>query len=242
MTNRLVYSRKKNEHEAVMNFAKTVLISIILLTSNLSLSAIVGEKPLIPLAISGFLPASGTMGAIVTITGTDFDTTPAGNIVKLNDLQAYVINATSTQLQVTIPEGAYSGKFSVTVNGSSVESSANFTVLDFANLFTVRGLYVQFDDRAVSWGYYTGQVIHVLNNSQPSLGHTVAEEVNLQLDEMKKIGVNTIVLEIRTTTPGWTGGFEYPDCNLHEVLGFAYPFPAGQEIANLRTLFDLIHN
>jgi hypothetical protein len=134
------------------------------------------------------------------------------------------------------------GKISLTIGENTATSTADFTVTDFENKFVVRGLNVQFDDRGFINGYYTGQVIHDLNNYESSLGHTVAEEVSLQLDEMKKIGVNTICLELRTTDPGWTGGFDYPACNLHVVLGFEYPFPTQTEITNLRALFDLIHN
>ncbi len=83
----------------------------------------------IPLSISSFSPASGKAGSTVTITGTGFSTTPSENIVKVNSETATVTSATSTQLTVTIPEGASTGKISVDVNGISVLSSADFVIL-----------------------------------------------------------------------------------------------------------------
>lgn len=196
----------------------------------------------IPPAITGFTPKNGTMGSPITLTGTDFNTEISGNTVRINDLIAVVTNASATELKIIVPEGAMTGKISLTSGGTTTTTADNFTVTDFENKFVVRGLCVQFDDRGFINGYYTGQVIKDLNTFESSLGHTVAEEVSLQLDEMKKIGVNTITFELRTTDPGWTGGFEYPACNLHVVLGCEYPFPTQTEITNLRALFDLINN
>ena len=87
------------------------------------------------------------MGTVVTISGTNFSTTPAGNTVKLNDLPAIVTIAQSTQLQVTVPEGARTGKFSVMVNASTAVAGADFAVLDFTDQLLVRGLFVTFERR-----------------------------------------------------------------------------------------------
>ncbi|MCX6322508.1 MAG: IPT/TIG domain-containing protein [Bacteroidia bacterium] len=195
----------------------------------------------IPPTITGFTPKNGTMGSQITITGTHFKTEISGNTVKINDLVVVVTNASDGELNVIVPEGAITGKISLTIGETTTTTTDDFTVTDFENRFVVRGLYVQFDRRGVQSGYYTGQVIKDLNNFESSLGHTVADEVRLQLDEMKKIGVNTIVLELRTSEPGWTGSFDYPVCNLHEVLGLTYPVPTQSEIINLLALFDIIH-
>lgn len=53
--------------------------------------------------VTSISPSSGTAGTQVTITGTDFNTTPANNIVTFNGVAATVISATATTLVVTAP-------------------------------------------------------------------------------------------------------------------------------------------
>ncbi len=197
---------------------------------------------IIPPAISGFTPKSGTMGSQITLTGTNFNLVSSGNLVRINNQIATVINSSPTELKIIVPEGACTGKISLTIGETTTTTMDNFTVSDFENKFDVRGLYVQFDRRNASAGYYTGQVIRDFNNFESSLGHTVAEEVSLQLDEMKKIGVNTIVLELRASDPYWGDGYYYPSCYVHEALGLNYPVPAYSEITNLVALFDLVND
>lgn len=82
------------------------------------------------LAVSSFLPTSGPVGTSVVITGTKFDTTPANNTVLFNTTPATVTAATATSLTVTVPAGATSGVISVTTAGSTVKSTASFTISD----------------------------------------------------------------------------------------------------------------
>lgn len=202
------------------------------------------EPPVVILkpSITGFAPKSGTMGSQITLSGTNFNTVISGNTVKLNELIATVTSASANELTLIVPEGANTGKISLTSGETTSISTDNFTVTDFEKTFVVKGLYVEFDRRGISGGYYTGQLVKELNTLEPSLGHTVADEVNLQLDEMKKLGVNTIVLELRTSDPNWNGGFEYPTCNIHVASGLNYPVPTPTELSNLIELFDLVYN
>ena len=193
-------------------------------------------------SINDFTPKSGTMGSQITLSGANFNTVIADNTVKLNELTAVVTSATSSELKFIVPEGATTGKISLNSRGSNIISTDNFNVTDFDKTFVVKGLYVEFERRGITGGYYTGQLVKELNTFEPTLGHTVADEVNLQLDEMKKLGVNTIVLELRTSDPNWNGGFEFPTCNIHVASGLNYPDPTPTELSNLLELFDLIFN
>ncbi len=56
--------------------------------------------------ISSFTPISGAPGTVVTLTGTNFNTTAANNIVKIGATKATVSAATATSLTVTVPAGA----------------------------------------------------------------------------------------------------------------------------------------
>jgi uncharacterized repeat protein (TIGR01451 family) len=192
--------------------------------------------------ITGFTPKSGTMGINITITGKNFSSIPRNNVVKFNGIKAKVLNASSAQLQATVPEGANTGKVSVTVNGYTAVSNEDFTVVDFPDPLAIKGLWVQFERRGWSSSYWNGEVIKELNNFDDVVGHTVATEIELQLDEMKKMGVNTITMDLRATDSYYSGDYIPPDCNVPPTLGFLYPTPTPEELSNLLSFFNLVHN
>ena len=67
---------------------------------------------------------------MVVITGTNFSSTAANNVVKFGgNAVAEIIDATSTELVVEVPEAAITGAISVTVNGSTATTANNFTIL-----------------------------------------------------------------------------------------------------------------
>jgi len=87
-------------------------------------------------SIASFTPISGPIGTMVTITGTNFDTTPANNIVMFNGTAATVTASTSTSITATVPSGATTGPISVTVGGNTATSATNFTVAPFNISYT----------------------------------------------------------------------------------------------------------
>lgn len=78
--------------------------------------------------ITSFTPASGPVGTSVTITGTNFSTTPANNTVRFNGMLATVINSSATTINTTVPAGATTGTITVTVAGNTATSATSFTV------------------------------------------------------------------------------------------------------------------
>jgi gliding motility-associated-like protein len=78
--------------------------------------------------ITSFTPSSGVVGTTVTITGTNFSTTPANNTVRFNGITAVVSASTATSITTTVPPGATTGAITVTVAGNTATSTANFTV------------------------------------------------------------------------------------------------------------------
>ena len=64
--------------------------------------------------ISSFSPSSGAIGTTVTINGTNFNATPANDIVYFGGVKAVVSAATTTSLTVTVPLGADYEYISVT--------------------------------------------------------------------------------------------------------------------------------
>lgn len=95
--------------------------------------------------ITSFSPASAEVGASVTITGTNFDATPANNVVYFGGVKATVTAATTTQLTATVPNGSIRSFITVTTGGFTAQSSKYFKLLNSqiasvsATSFTDRG-------------------------------------------------------------------------------------------------------
>jgi uncharacterized delta-60 repeat protein/gliding motility-associated-like protein len=87
------------------------------------------QSPLTGPTISGFTPSSGMVGATVTITGTNFNSVPANNIVTFNGVTAVVSSSSISSMTVTVPAAASTGPISVTVGGLTATSVSNFTVI-----------------------------------------------------------------------------------------------------------------
>jgi len=84
----------------------------------------VSAKP----TITDFNPKTGPVGTEVTITGTNFSTTKTDNVVKVRNTVATVASATATQLKITVPAGAQTGKITVAVDGETAASATDFVV------------------------------------------------------------------------------------------------------------------
>lgn len=81
-----------------------------------------------PPVINSFNPQSGQVGTSVTISGANFSTTAANNIVRFGSVQATVNSSTDAQINVTVPAGAFTQPISVTVNGLTAYSSSPFNI------------------------------------------------------------------------------------------------------------------
>ncbi|MBO9539123.1 IPT/TIG domain-containing protein [bacterium] len=79
------------------------------------------------LTISGLVPASGSIGATVSITGSGFNTLPGANLVAFNGVIAVVTAATPTNLTATVPAGATTGVVTVQ-NGDRSATGPVFTL------------------------------------------------------------------------------------------------------------------
>lgn len=90
------------------------------------------------LAILNILPQRGLPGQQMIIYGQNFSPTAAGDQVKINGVTATVLQASATQLIVTIPNGVTTGPVSVTVNGTTVTSgNLNFTVIGLPTITSI---------------------------------------------------------------------------------------------------------
>ncbi|MDR3456038.1 MAG: immunoglobulin domain-containing protein [Verrucomicrobiae bacterium] len=77
-------------------------------------------------AIYNFAPAAGFNGTVVTLSGTNFSSTLAANIVYFGAVRATVTAASPASLTVTVPTGATYAPITVTVGGLQACSSQSF--------------------------------------------------------------------------------------------------------------------
>jgi hypothetical protein len=94
------------------------------------------NTPPIPVpSISNLAPSSGSVGATVTITGTNFGSSQGGSTVTFNGAAAAVTSWSATSIAVTVPNGATTGNVVVTVGGQA-SNGVNFTVTPPAPVIT----------------------------------------------------------------------------------------------------------
>ncbi len=86
--------------------------------------------------ITSFTPTSGIIGTTVTISGTNFNTTPANNRVFFGAAMATVSVATATSLTVTVPIAANYGYITVTNLGTNLTA---YSTQPFQITFTCPG-------------------------------------------------------------------------------------------------------
>ncbi len=82
----------------------------------------------LPPSITSFTPIAAKPGDIVTLSGTNFNTTPSNNLVFFGKIKATILSATNTSLTVIVPIGAAYGPISVLNSdiGLLCSSSLNF--------------------------------------------------------------------------------------------------------------------
>jgi sugar lactone lactonase YvrE len=80
-------------------------------------------------AIATFSPTSAEVGTPVTIAGTGLLDGGSNGVVTFNGVRTAILSQSPTSLQVNVPAGATTGPVSVAVNGVTVKSASNFTVL-----------------------------------------------------------------------------------------------------------------
>lgn len=86
-----------------------------------------GVAGLVP-TITNVAPASGAVGTNVTITGTNFSSTIANNVVYFGAVRATVNAASTTTLAVTVPSGANYEALTVTTNNLTAYAAKPFNI------------------------------------------------------------------------------------------------------------------
>jgi len=116
-------------HAAVAGLAETAG-EVLTFTRVLAVAAALGLLvPSTALAaapvVSSFAPASGIVGTAVTLSGSGFT---GANAVKFNGTGATYSVTNDTTIATSVPNGATTGKISVTTGGGTGTSSTSFKV------------------------------------------------------------------------------------------------------------------
>ncbi len=94
-------------------------------TGSSTTSFTVGATAVLPV-ITSFTPASGAVGSVITVTGTNLAGVTAATVGTTG---AVVKVLSATSLMITVPTGAVAGKISVSTAGGTGSSTGTFTVL-----------------------------------------------------------------------------------------------------------------
>ena len=102
-------------------------------------------------------------------------------------------------------------------------------------LLRTRGIWTYFEHRGARQGYNSGELLEVLDQA------SVRADVVAQLEQMRALGVNEFVYEMRSADGPWPVNSDFPACQRSAALGPTWPQPTAVQLAGLQTLFGLAH-
>jgi len=156
--------------KANLTLAFISAFSILIISCSKSPKPVV--EPQIPVTITAFAPAKALLNAVVTITGTNFNTVAANNTVTFNGVTAKINSVTATQIVVTVPATAATGKIELLSNGKKAASATNFTVTsgvmsDYASFGALDIDQIKFDGTGRMFGGDGKKIYEIQPNAQP---------------------------------------------------------------------------
>jgi YD repeat-containing protein len=157
-------------------------------------------SPTVPMILN-VTPLSGSWGQTLTITGQNFSSVAANNVVQINGLTVTVISATTTQIVILLPPNATQGQITVTVNGTTVSSGPNliFTPISLPTNYVAAKLL------SVQNGTVPGTIPAAGQNETPFRVFSV-----LNMSTSLPTGQNEAVFKIFSVLNGATPGSTLP--------------------------------
>jgi len=174
--------------------------------------------------ITSFSPASGVIGSVVTILGTNFT---GATDVSFNGVSAITFTVVSaTQIDATVPSGASTGLISVTTPDGTDFSSTNFSVKPDITSFTPSSGEVG-DAITINGTGFTGATSVLFN------GVSAAFTVNSDIDISATVPNTATTGTVSVTTPSGTGTSSTNFTVLPTILSFT---PSGGVVGSSVTI------
>ncbi|MBK7299471.1 MAG: IPT/TIG domain-containing protein [Moraxellaceae bacterium] len=150
---------------------------------------------ILPFSLTGFTPVTAQVGAEVTITGTGFNADKTKMSVQFaNSVAAEIISATATNVVVKVPQGAVTGKLTVTNTAlnQTVTSLAVFVLATSGNTTGCGQLpTLTFADLLPFTGSYAVEIKN--NATDPSNPPTLVKAATLQLTAVNTTANSALV-------------------------------------------------
>src|SRR5438132_10556010 len=100
------------------------------------------------------------------------------------------------------------------------------------------GVWADFEQLGANKMLLPGDIIKRLDEIDQPSGMRVYDEIALQMDAMRSIGINTITHVVGTAGTTYDHP-EFPYCNQGPGFGLTFPSPTAQETTNLGRFLDL---
>lgn len=100
------------------------------------------------------------------------------------------------------------------------------------------GVWANFEQLGANHEWLRGDLIRQLDAIDPSSGMRAYDEVALQMDAMRAMGINIITFDLVTVGATYEPP-DFPICGLAPDIGLLYPSPTALELTNLGRFFDL---
>lgn len=185
------------------------------------------EAPVAPvdedevIVISGIDPVSGPVGTVVTVTGENFDAAAEDHIFYFNGgRQAPITAITDTEIMVTVPEGATSGRTTLTTKGLTITGPEFTVTVPETSVTAVQPNQVTDGMRVKILGTHFGNELtdHVVlfNGAEGTISYVTDNEITVTVPENVSSGIVSLKLDGKTYEgPAFTI-LEGEDVNLGE--------------------------
>jgi len=137
------------------------------------------EPPSRPPVVVNFAPINGSVGTTVTITGSNFASLPTSNTVAFGEAISTVTAASATTLEVTVPQGAETGRITVSTIAGSFTTAASFTVRAVPD--PPLPIATAIDDTQINLNWNLigdATAYNIYRSTTPGVSATVANKIN----------------------------------------------------------------
>lgn len=147
--------------------------------------------------VSSFNPLAGSEGTQITISGSNFSSTAASNLVTIGGVSVVPASATTTQLVITLPAGIIPGDYRISVKVGNQSSAST-------QLFSVKPKEEITDPEVLAYNYALGT-----QTIGPSYGHTSEDRLIETAKATLNMGSNILKINLAPGSYNITGRPSY---------------------------------